>query len=278
MKIRINLICLLVACTACHSERIHCPIPGYELVWHDEFEDSDLKRNWTFEQWEPGRVNHELQKYVEGEYKCYSPVQVNDGVLSITAYKLGDEVISARMNSRASWRYGYIEARIKLPKGRGTWPAFWMMPIDMSQRWPYCGEIDIMEEVGAVADETSSSIHCGAYNHPSHTQKTVKRITVGAEQEFHTYGVEWTADGIKFYVDGIHDDTTLSFVNDKKNDQDTWPFDKEFHIILNLAWGGDWGGFKGVDPGALPATMEVDYVRVFQATSDVPEAERLRER
>ena len=156
-----------------------------------------------------------------------------------------------------------MEARIKLPKGKGTWPAFWMMPEDESLRWPACGEIDIMEEVGMHPDYTSSSIHCRAYNHPMKTQKTAEKYTEGAEGEFHVYAVEWTEDYLQFSVDGSTEGC-LRFENDKAGNVDTWPFDKEFYIILNLAWGGSWGGSDGVDESALPCEMQVDYVRVFQ--------------
>ena len=122
-------------------------------------------------------------------------------------------------------------------------------------------EIDIMEEVGTNPNYTSSSIHCTAYNHTIGTQKTAERFTAGAEDEFHTYALEWTPDFIRTFVDGKQ---LFYFANDKKNDQNTWPFDKPFHPILNLAWGGSWGGMNGVDESALPATYMIDYVRIFQ--------------
>jgi len=154
-----------------------------------------------------------------------------------------------------------MEARIRLPKGKGTWPAYWMMPDDVSARWPRCGEIDIMEEVGMNADYVTSTIHCGAYNHARGTHRPAERLTPGAEGEYHVYALEWTEDYIRTFVDGV---LLLDFPNDKAGNDDTWPFDKEFYIILNLAWGGSWGGREGVDESALPCTMEVDYVRVYQ--------------
>ena len=236
---------------------------GYQLVWHDEFDGTTVSaKNWKFENWAPGRVNNELQRYVAGgELEGDKTAFVESGVLNIRAMKHGNQVISARMNSTESWTYGYMEARIWLPKGKGTWPAFWMMPDDQSLGWPNCGEIDIMEEVGCDPEQTSSSIHCESYNHVKGTQKTASRLTTGAESGFHVYAIEWTADGIVSYVDGK---PLLSFPNDKKGNNATWPFNKSFFIILNLAWGGDWGGYKGVDESALPCTMKVDYVRVFQ--------------
>lgn len=254
------------------------PTPeGYTLVWRDEFDGTAVDGgNWRFENWSKGYVNNELQYYVSGGvFDGCQTASVENGILSITAMKyngtqkfnqntdIHGQVISARMNSRQSWRYGYMEARLKLPKGKGTWPAFWMMPDNQSAGWPACGEVDIMEEVGVNPNRTSSSIHCKAYNHMIGTQKTSEKLTKGAEDEFHVYAVEWTADYFQFYVDGS---TTgcLRFENDHKGNSDTWPFDKAFYITLNLAWGGDWGGMRGVDESALPCTLEVDYVRVFQ--------------
>ena len=233
---------------------------GYQLVWQDDFSgtSADLSSNWRFEDWAPGRVNNELQRYLPDDRRTSF---VRDGALHIVARKDGGQVISARMNSRESWLYGYVEAAIRLPKGKGTWPAFWMMPDDFSKGWPGCGEIDILEEVGTNANHTSSSIHCEAYNHVKNTQKTAERLTPGAEDEYHTYALEWTADFIRTYVDG---EKLLEFRNDGKGDDRTWPFNKKFYIILNLAWGGDWGGMNGVDESALPCTMQVDYVRVYK--------------
>ena len=136
-----------------------------------------------------------------------------------------------------------------------------MMPDDQSKGWPACGEIDIMEEVGVNPEYTSSSIHCASYNHVKNTQKTAERLTPGAEEEYHVYALEWTADYIRTYVDG---QPLLEFKNDKAGNDNTWPFNKKFYITLNLAWGGDWGGWNGVDESALPCTMMVDYVRVYK--------------
>ena len=233
---------------------------GYQLVWQDDFSgaSSTLVQKWRYEDWAPGRVNHELQRYVPDDRRTS---YTQDGALYIVARKDGGQVISARMNSRESWLYGYFEAAIWLPKGKGTWPAFWMMPDDQSKGWPACGEIDIMEEVGVDANVTSSSIHCEAYNHVKNTQKTASRNTAGAENEYHVYALEWTADYIKGYVDG---ELLLEFRNDQAGRDSTWPFNKKFYLTLNLAWGGDWGGYAGVDESALPCTMKVDYVRVYK--------------
>lgn len=246
---------------------------GYRLVWHDEFDDKskDMPNtdHWYYETAEPGWVNNELQTYIAGKKGDIQTSEVSHGTLKIRAIKDGDRIYSARLNTRGEggkagkgWKYGYFEASLKLPVGKGTWPAFWMMPV-ASSNWPDCGEIDIMEEVGCVPNEVSSSIHCKAYYHAINTQKTAKKTLEGAQEEFHTYALEWDETEIKTYVDGVLLFRYKPEDYGKRNEQ-TWPFDKEFELKLNLAWGGDWGGMMGVDESCLPATYEIDYVRVFQ--------------
>ncbi len=236
----------------------------YNLVWYDEFNGSSLMTSkWTYEQANPGWVNNELQYYVSGRTpKGTRVAEVSEGTLKIRAVKENNNVYSARIYGRKQlgFKYCYIEACIKLPQGKGTWPAFWMMPVNFTS-WPADGEIDIMEEVGADAGKVSSSIHCSAYNHANKTQKTHEMDVSTAETDFHIYSMEWTPDYIRTYVDG---NPQLTFLNDGKGDKATWPFNQAFYPILNLAWGGDWGGYAGVDESALPATLEVDYVRVYQ--------------
>ncbi len=240
---------------------------GYEMVWNDEFDGTALNASdWRHEVQGPGWVNNELQNYVNGSYDGIPVTQVDNGILSITCFKSGSRINSGRIYAKVNegWKYGIFEARIKLPKGKGTWPAFWMMPVNndfSTNPWPRCGEIDIMEEVGYNPNYTSSSIHCDSYNHVKGTQKTAERYTTGAQDDFHVYRLEWTENYIRTYVDG---NLLLNFPNDGAGNVATWPFNKPFYLILNLAWGGDWGGAMGIDESALPATMQVDYVRVFQ--------------
>ena len=237
---------------------------GYSLVWHDEFDKgSELNADdWVHEVQNSGWVNHELQNYVnhktpEGKFVT----EVRNGHLRITALKENGKIYSGRVYAKRAtgWKYGYIEASIKLPKGKGTWPAFWMMPVNFKS-WPADGEIDIMEEVGYHPDYVSSSLHANAHVHSNGTQVTHEMYCKGAEGEFHTYAIEWTAQNITTYVDGK---VQLSY-NNRGLGRDDWPYDDPFYVIFNLAWGGDWGGAQGVDESALPVTMEVDYVRVFQ--------------
>ncbi len=235
---------------------------GYKLVWDDEFTEgtSPNLAQWWYETGGGGWGNNELQTYVAGSQGSEQLAVVKDGILHIICKKLGDKVYSIRMNTLESWKYGYFEARLKLPTGKGTWPAFWMMPKNFTA-WPDDGEIDIMEEVGYNPNYVSSSIHCKAYYHSIGTQKTAERLVSTAQTEFHVYALEWTETSIKTYIDGK---LLFTFDNDGKGNKNTWPFNAPFYLKLNLAWGGDWGGAQGVDESKLPATYEIDYVRVFQ--------------
>ena len=242
---------------------------GYTLVWQDEFDEprsSDGKAalpnssNWCFETGDSGWGNNELQNYIAGFSGLDTCAQVYGGTLKIIAKKVGNQVLSIRMNTIASWTYGYFEARMKLPSGKGTWPAFWMLPENFV-RWPDDGEIDIMEEVGYDPNNIVCSIHCKAYYHSIGTQKSATRRVSTSQTDFHVYAVEWTDDYIYGFVDGVR---YFTFANDKTGNRDTWPFNAPFYLKLNLAWGGDWGGAQGVDESVLPATYEIDYVRVYQ--------------
>ena len=249
---------------AAADEAVYDAPEGYNLVWHDEFNDgTELnKSDWTHEVQGSGWVNHELQNYVNQKSPNGRNVtEIMDGKLLINCFKENGKIYSGRVYAkvREGWKYGYIEASIKLPKGKGTWPAFWMMPVNF-RSWPADGEIDIMEEVGYHPDYVSSSLHANAHVHSNGTQVTHEMKCAGAEGEFHTYAILWTAKNITTYVDGK---VQLSYDN-RGLGRDDWPYDDPFYVIFNLAWGGDWGGSQGVDETALPVTMEVDYVRVFQ--------------
>jgi beta-glucanase (GH16 family) len=237
---------------------------GYKLVWQDEFnEGTELNpADWTHEVQKDHWVNNELQNYVNHKTpQGRNVTDIMDGKLQIHCFKEDGKVYSGRVYAKVKegWTYGYIEASIKLPKGKGTWPAFWMMPVNF-RSWPADGEIDIMEEVGYHPDYVSSSLHANAHVHSNGTQVTHEMYCKGAEGEFHTYAIEWTAQNITTFVDGKKQ---LSYDN-RGLGRDDWPYNDPFYVIFNLAWGGDWGGSQGVDENALPATMEVDYVRVFQ--------------
>ena len=235
---------------------------GYSLVWQDEFETSNVPNadKWWYETGKSGWGNNELQNYIPGIIGQDTCALVSDGILKIIAKKRGSEIISIRMNTNESWKYGYFEARLKLPSGKGTWPAFWMMPQNFTS-WPGDGEIDIMEEVGYRPNYVSSAIHCTAYNHSNGTNKGNETFIATAQSDFHIYALEWTEDYIRTFVDGKE---LFYFANDKTGNKNTWPFNAAFYLKLNLAWGGNWGGAQGVDESALPTTYSIDYVRVYQ--------------
>ena len=237
---------------------------GYKLVWQDEFnEGTELNpADWTHEVQKDHWVNNELQNYVNHKTpQGRNVTDIMDGKLQIHCFKEDGKIYSGRVYAKvkSGWTYGYIEASIKLPKGKGTWPAFWMMPVNF-RSWPADGEIDIMEEVGYHPNYVSSSLHANAHVHSNGTQVTHEMLCQGAEDEFHTYAIKWTHENITTYVDGK---VQLSYDNRGKG-RDDWPYDDPFYVIFNLAWGGSWGGAQGVDESALPCTMEVDYIRVFQ--------------
>ena len=237
---------------------------GYHLVWHDEFDEGTAldPAHWTHEVKASGWVNNELQNYVNHQTSSGNVVtEIQDGSLHIHCFKEGGKIYSGRVYAhvKSGWKYGYFEGRIKLPKGKGTWPAFWMMPVNYTG-WPDSGEIDIMEEVGYHPNYVSSSLHANAHVHTNNTQVTKEMYCAGAEGEYHVYAIEWTAEKITTFVDGK---VLLTYAN-RGLGHDDWPYDAPFYVILNLAWGGSWGGSQGVDESALPVTMSVDYVRVFQ--------------
>jgi len=238
-------------------------IPGYTLVWNDEFDGQYINPNkWSWEINGDGGGNNELQYYTGSPTNSF----IDNGKLIIKAIKEnynGKEYTSARLRSKdkGDWLYGRIEISAKVPTGRGTWPAIWMLSTDWSYGgWPESGEIDIMEHVGYDPNVIHGSIHTKAYNHTIGTQKTATMNIPTATTAFHKYAIEWFSDHIDFYIDQYK---YFTFNNENSGWQ-KWPFDKRFHLILNLAVGGNWGGVQGIDANAFPAQMEVDYVRVYK--------------
>lgn len=234
---------------------------GYHLDWHDEFEDDGTpdSAQWWYETGDGGWGNNELQTYVAGSQDGQQLASISDGSLKIKAMKIGGKVYSIRMNTKRYWTYGWFEARLKVSDAPGAWPAFWMMPQNY-KTWPGDGEIDIMEYAISTQgkNKSSSSIHCNAFNHLKGTQKTHVQAVSNAATEWHVYACEWTADNMKFYIDGkLH----LTVANDGQG-YDHWPFYTPFYVKFNMAWGGNMGGTT--DESQLPATYEIDYIRVFQ--------------
>jgi beta-glucanase (GH16 family) len=160
---------------------------------------------------------------------------------------------------KAEWQYGKIEVRAKLPKGRGAWPAIWMLGATTPLKWPDDGEIDIMEHVGFDQGKIHASIHCRKYHHSIGTQKTATTMITDCSENFHVYAVEWDRDSVNVSVDRKK---YFSFTNERSG-YEAWPFDNKMYLLLNIAVGGNWGGQQGVDDTIWPQRMEVDYVRVY---------------
>ncbi len=235
---------------------------GKKVVWADEFDYTGApdSKKWDYDAADSGKWNEELQIYTQSRENSF----VKDGVLTISARKdAKGKWSSARLYTRgkADWTYGYIEVKAKIPQGKGTWPAIWMMPSqDTYGSWPASGEIDIMEHVGFDQDKIHASVHTADYNHRKSTQKTRSAKIPNVSGEFHTYAIEWTDKAIFWYVDG---EPFYYFVKEQGGFK-VWPFDKPFYLILNVAMGGIWGGMQGMDPKLDRADMTVDYVRVYR--------------
>ena len=240
---------------------------GYHLVWNDEFDYTGLpdSTKWLYdtEGNTHGWGNSEAQFYTE---KRIENARVENGILSIIAVKENyqdKEYTSARLVSRADWLYGKFEIKARIPSGRGTWSAIWMMPGGWTfntGNWPDVGEFDIMEHVGYDQGVIHASAHSRDYQWKKGTQKTDTIRISDATEEFHSYIWEWDPQVVKAYVD----DTLYFEYENEGLGKTKWPYDKPFYLILNVAVGGAWGNVKGIDNEAFPQIMEIDYVRVFQ--------------
>ena len=236
----------------------------WELIWNDEFDYQGLldENKWDYDAGGAGWGNAEQQFYTAYDEET---ARVSNGILIIEAHKkwhLGMPYKSARVTTKGKgeFLYGRIEICAKLPKGRGTWPAIWMLPSQQKYGgWPSSGEIDIMEMVGYNQDVVHFSVHTDSFNHKKGTHKTYHTYIEGASDKFNVYAIEWYPDKIDFFVN----ETKYFTFKKEGNDFRVWPFDQKFYLILNIAIGGTWGGQRGVDNKIFPTRMEVDYVRVY---------------
>lgn len=232
------------------------------LIFSDEFDGIGTPNNskWTYDlgTGSNGWGNNESQYYTNRA----DNVVVEGGFLKITAKKenfSGAQYTSARLKTQGlfDFKYGKIEVRAKLPAGGGTWPAIWMLGSNITTvGWPACGEIDIMEHIGNDLGKIHGSIHT-----PSSfgaTQNTATKMISDASTAFHVYGLQWTSEKIDFMIDNV----VFYTYNPATKNSNTWPFDANQFIILNVAMGGNFGG--SIDPNFTQATMEIDYVRVYQ--------------
>ncbi len=231
-------------------------VAGWTLVWHDEFDSSSIDRGkWNFEVNGNGGGNNELQYYTDRSLNAWQ----EQGWLVIQALKesyLGKSYTSARMTTarKGDWLYGRVDVKAKLPRGRGLWPAIWMMPTDSYYGgWPKSGEIDIMELLGQEPAKVYGTIHWeenGAHLSSGASYSLASGRTFA--DDFHLFSFEWSADSLKWFVD------RTPFHAEHNGP----PFDNRFFLILNVAVGGNWPGSPDAST-VFPQVMIVDYVRVY---------------
>lgn len=248
----------------------------WQLVWSDEFEGNIINNSkWTYDLGDggsnPGWGNNEKELYTNDAKNVYQ----KDGLLNITAIKdtgnASYPYSSTRIKTQGKFskKYGKIEAKIKLPEGKGLWPAFWMMPEDsVYGAWASSGEIDIMEAKGSINNKVYGTIHYGKkwpdnkYSGSTYTMKTGETTA-----DWHTYAIEWEPGEIRWYVDGERYQTQNNWYCQGVNTADKYsfpaPFDQNFYIIMNMAVGGNYDG-EPEENTLFPSTMQVDYVRVYE--------------
>lgn len=246
-------------------------LDGYKLLWHDEFNGTQMNEDiWSYEPHAPGWTNAELQEYTESTDNVF----VWDGKMTIKAIKTQDEkgkdyYTSGKVTTKGKqdFLYGKVTARVKVPEGKGLWPAFWMMPTKQSLygNWPRCGEIDIMEILGDDVQTAYGTIH---YGKPHAEQQGKYVLTDGSFADgFHDFSVEWEPGEMRFYVDDqLYQTVNDWFSGDVGIDDRPYPapFDQDFYVQLNLAVGGTWPGDPDETTDFDRAEFEIDYVRVYQ--------------
>lgn len=277
----LSLITFVFIGSACEeqAEVAGCRFPddlgtNYTLVWSDEFDgDSVDDSKWSYDLGDGCQISPDLCGWGNNELQYYTDrtdnALVSDGTLKIIARKetplyLGEhQYTSSRMvtKNKGDWRYGRLDIRAKLPTGQGLWPAIWMLPTDnVYGGWPRSGEIDIMENIGSEPDKVFGTLHYGHDFWRFTSRELIKEEGPSFHDEFHVYSVLWNESCIQMIVDGepygepFSRSTTLPT---------TWPFDQDFHLLLNVAVGGNLPG----NPNGFttfPQELEVDYVRVFQ--------------
>ncbi len=249
-------------------------LPFDSLIWSDEFDGAGAidSEKWFLQtkipswgSWFGGLIQH----YTDREENTFQ----KDGFLHIVAKKERyddqgyiKEYTSARLNSKFVFTYGRVEVRAKLPKGKGTWPAIWMLSKNISEdgayweeqgfgttSWPDCGEIDIMEHWGKEQDYVSSALH-NRSGYGGKVKNIGGRIVADASDQFHIYAVEWSNEKMEFSVDSV---VHYTYNPEIKNDA-TWPYDSDQYILMNIAIESD------IDPLFEESAMVVDYIRIYQ--------------
>lgn len=252
-------------------------LEGYNLLWHDEFEGDELNTDiWTREVREVGWTNNELQAYVDSEDNVF----VKDGNLVLKAIETEENgkksYTSGKVNSqnKADFQYGKVVASAKVPRGKGLWPAIWMMPKDESYygQWPKCGEIDIMEVLGSDVTKMYSTVHYGEPHAEQQGEYTIANVFEDGtfETDFHEYSVEWEPGEMRWYLDDMLILTVNDWFSAVEGEDDKpypAPFDQPFFVQMNLAVGGNWPGDPDEYTNFDTAEFKIDYVRVYQKDS-----------
>ena len=257
------LFCLLIiASLSVQSQQVKKTntLPAMQLVWSDEFNYTGLPdpTKWNYDVGGWGWGNNELQYYTDRPQN----IKVENGVLKITARReqyMGSSYTSARIISKVKYekKYGRIEARIKLPRGKGLWPAFWMLGANSdSVIWPQCGEIDIMEYLGNSPTKIFGTVHGPGYSGGESISKNFFLSNSRFDTDFHIFGIEWDENRVNFYVDDfLYHSVTPEDVPGE------WVFNQPFYLILNVAVGGNLPGSPNSET-PFPQEMLVDYIRV----------------
>ena len=251
---RLNLFLISIFCTITLSAQ------EKKLLWEENFEGNELNEEvWNFERGDGcpslcGWGNAEKQIYTKKNH------QLVNGHLNIELRKEGKKYTSTRITTKGKkqFKYGYIETRVKLPRGKGVWPAFWMLGKNISKvGWPTCGEIDILEYVGKEPNTIFTSLHTKAsYGNTINSKKT---HIDSVEDDFHIYAIDWRKEKIDFYIDN----NLVYTFQPLERTVETWPFKQQFYFIVNLAVGGNFGGPE-IDDTIFPQKFIIDYIRVYQ--------------
>ena len=260
-----KIILFLAICiiASCEDDETQTVTTFDNLVLEENFENGEIDSSlWSFETGtgQNGWGNNELQYYTDRSEN----VKVEDGKLIITARKesfQGSSYTSARMITKDKFdiKYGRIEARMKMPWGRGLWPAFWMLGANIDEvGWPQTGEIDIMEYRGQDPNIVHGSVHGPGYSAGNSITKSFELNNDRLDTGFHKYGIEWNENFINFYIDdSLYNQISPNDVTGE------WVFDKPFFMLVNMAVGGTFVGSPSGDT-VFPQTLEVDYIRVFE--------------
>ena len=269
MKFQINsnyllLAVLLLVTISCSTDKKQTVTTLNNLVWQDEFNTAGAPNtaiwNYNTGTGSNGWGNNELQYYTN---RVENSV-VQNGMLKITAIKesyLGSSYTSARILTKGKYekKYGRLEARIKMPYGKGLWPAFWLLGANSDTAvWPSCGEIDVVEYLGSNPTTVFGTLHGPGYSGGAAISKSFTLPSNRFDNDFHVFGIEWGENYVNFYVDDVlYNQITPAKVTGE------WVFNKPFYIILNMAVGGNYPGSPNAET-VFPQSMLVDYVRVYE--------------